>query len=278
MNVEATADRWLPARARATTDAIRRSWLGTFYDRVLELRLIDQVYQVSASVFVAYIPLILALAAVLTGGQTAVAEAIVTRFRLTGSAAATVLRLLDSPSSGVYWLGLVIILWSAISIGRKFSRMYTDIWQVPRLRLNQQWRAGVWLVMQLSMMASIAFIRDVWGPVGTGRIVVYVGASVIVWWAVEYAAQFILTAGQVPQRRLVVAAAVVTVGRVGLGVWTATYLADSLANQALTYGPIGVVFSIFTYIVSAVGVIVVGTLLASIWTDRGAEPNPRGDN
>lgn len=276
MNVEATVGRSLPTRARAATDAIRRSWLGTFYDRVLELRLIDQVYQVSASVFVAYIPLILALAAVLTGGQTAVAEAIVTRFRLTGSAAQTVLELLDRPSRGIYWLGLIIILWSAISIGRKFSRMYTDIWQVPRLRLKQQWRAGVWLVLQVSMSASIALVRDIWGPAGSGRIVAYVAGSVVVWWFAEFAAQWILTAGQVPTRRLAVGASVVTVGRVGLGVWTATYLADSLANQALTYGPIGVVFSIFTYIVSAVGVIVVGTLLASIWTDRGAGPDPQG--
>lgn len=275
MNVEATARHRLPTRARTAADAIRRSWLGTFYERVLELRLLDQIYQVSASVFVAYIPLILALAAVVTGGQTAVAEAIVTRFRLTGSAAQTVLELLDSPNSGIYWLGLIIILWSAISIGRKFSRMYTDIWQVPRLRLKQQWRAAVWLVLQVSMLGSIAWIRDVWGPAGGGRVVAYVTGSIMVWWLAEYAAQWVLTAGQVPARRLVVGASVVTAGRVGLGFWAATYLADSLANQALTYGPIGVVFSIFTYIVSAVGVIVVGTLLASIWTDRGARPEPR---
>jgi uncharacterized BrkB/YihY/UPF0761 family membrane protein len=232
---------------------------------------------VSASVFVAYIPLILVLAAVFAGGQTAIAQSLIRRFGLTGSAAQTVIDLLNSPSRGIYWLGLLIVLWSAISIGRKLSRMYADIWRVPRLRLKQQWRAAVWLVLQVSMAASIAVIRDFWGPAGNGRIVIYVGASIIIWWLAEYAAQFILTAGQVPRRQLAVAAAVVTVGRVGLGFWTATYLADSLANQAITYGPIGVVFSIFTYIVAAVGVIVVGTLLASIWTSPATLSEPAAD-
>lgn len=252
-------------RVRSLLTEVDRRWPGDFYRRFVELRMLDRVYQVSATTFVALIPLVLALTAAFTGGQQAVAEQVITRFGLAGASADTVRQLLDHQSTGIYWLGLVIVVWSAISLGRKLSSTYCDIWRVPRLRLHQQWRALVWLGVQLALMLAIAWVRDLWSAAGAAWFVPLVALSCLMWWAFEVLSERVLTGGMISWRNLGVAALVVTAGRVGLGVYVVAYLADALSGQAERYGPIGVVFAIFTYIVATVSVLLCGTLLAATW-------------
>ncbi len=241
------------------------SFIGEVLARFIQLRLLDQTYQISAAAFVALVPFVLILSTLFTGGQSAVAEQLVRRFGLAGSAAEAVRELLARPTVGVYWLAVVIVAWSAISVGRKMSTTYTRLWDVPNLPLRQQWRAIVWLAIQMLLVVSVSELRGLWfdhGPeVRLGLLI----ATVALWWSAELAAQFILTGGQVPVRSIALAAAFVTIGRIGLGLWAAFYLAESLAGQASTYGPIGVVFGVFTYIVATVGVLLFATLLASTW-------------
>ncbi len=260
------------SRNRRLLDRAQQGWVGSFTQRFIELRLLDRIYQVSAVAFVAYIPLILALSVLFTGGQSAIAEQLVTRFGLTGAAAQTVRQLLDKQTQGVYWLGLIIVLWSAFSLGRKISRAYTDIWGVPRLRFAQQWRAAVWLLIQIAMMVSVAALRGTWRSGDAAELVLFILATVTVWWVAEFAAQFVLTGGQVPRNRLAIAAAIVTVGRFGIGLWSVYFLAESLANQASSYGPIGVVFAFFTFLVATTSVLLVGTLLASCLAGHDTTP------
>ncbi len=259
-------------QGRRLLELAQQGWVGSFTKRFIELRLLDRIYQVSAVAFVAYIPLILALSVLFTGGQSAIAEQMVGRFGLTGAAAQTVRQLLDKQTQGVYWLGLIIVLWSAFSLGRKISRAYTDIWGVPRLRFAQQWRAAVWLLIQVAMTASVAWLRDIWRSGDTVRLASLVLAVAAVWWVAEFAAQYVLTGGQVPRNRLAIAAAIVTVGRFGIGLWSVFFLADSLANQATSFGPIGVVFAFFTFLLVTTSVLLMGTLLASCLAGHDSTP------
>jgi len=72
----------------------------------------------------------------------------------------------------------------------------------------------------------------------------------------------------VPQapNRLVVASAVVSgAGRLGVTAWAAVYMPTAMSEQAAQYGPIGVTFTIFTYLLVNVIVYVGAPLLVTTW-------------
>jgi hypothetical protein len=74
-----------------------------------------------------------------------------------------------------------------------------------------------------------------------------------------------------------VAAALVALGRLGVSLWIVAYLSSSLARQAEQYGPIGVVFAIFSGLFAVALTTLAGTLVAAVVTAErgGAAPGVR---
>jgi uncharacterized BrkB/YihY/UPF0761 family membrane protein len=178
--------------------------------------------------------------------------------------------LFQSPGSGsgVYWLGLLITLYSAFSLSRRVSRAYTTLWGVAPLPVSQQWRGIVWVLLQVALTIMASSVRAVGRDHGLGLEIGVVVALMAVWGFGELYAQWLLTGGQVAWPRLGVAAVFVSVGRIGVGAWSAVYLPGALDRQADQYGPIGVVFGLFTWIFAVAAVLVIGTLLAAVLTAR----------
>ena len=74
--------------------------------------------------------------------------------------------------------------------------------------------------------------------------------------------------------RLAVASAVVaSLGRLGVSAWSALYMPHALSEQAAQYGPIGVTFSIFTYLLAGALVYTIAPLLVVTWTRRRQSPD-----
>lgn len=98
-----------------------------------------------------------------------------------------------------------------------------------------------------------------------------VAAILVIWVGVEYLTQMLLTRGQVRRRRVLVSAALATMGRAGLIVWSAMVLTSSISHKAESYGPIGVVFALFTGLLAYWVVLLGATLLAAVLTDPDPE-------
>ena len=70
------------------------------------------------------------------------------------------------------------------------------------------------------------------------------------------------------------------VGRIGLWAWAAIYMPRTLTEQAIQFGPIGVTFVIFTFLLVGVLVLLAAPLLVSVWQERrsgalaSARPEP----
>jgi hypothetical protein len=62
------------------------------------------------------------------------------------------------------------------------------------------------------------------------------------------------------------------VGRIGLWAWAAIYMPRALTDQATQFGPIGVTFVIFTFLLVGVLVLLAAPLLVSVWKERRGEP------
>lgn len=260
---------WLVARAR---------FLAA---RIGQLELLDRAYTLAAQSFVTLLPLILALAAALEspGQVSVVAEQLIVRFDLVGSAAQAVQSLIVVHAGRVYWLGLALTLYAAFTLAKRASRSYNAIWGTPQLPLREQWRGVVWLVVQLAMMGAVTELRQFARESGTAAAIAAALLILLAWAGAELVTQTLVTRGDVPRRRMLLAVAFVTVGRLGLVVWTASYLSVSMVRQAEAYGPIGVVFALFTGLLVYWSVLLGATLLAAVLTDPQAglrtEPAPR---
>jgi len=69
-----------------------------------------------------------------------------------------------------------------------------------------------------------------------------------------------LQAGRVPWRRLLPAAVLTAVLRIGLGLFSAVYFSSAIISNSRLYGTIGVVFTLLTWFIAIGAVIVPGGL------------------
>jgi uncharacterized BrkB/YihY/UPF0761 family membrane protein len=168
---------------------------------------------------------------------------------------------------GVYWLGALIILFSALSLSRRLGRAYNAIWRTPSLLPNQQWRGLVWLGMQVVLIVLVTELRGIAKQSGLALALALALVVLGIWFVSELLIQRLFTRGLVARGRLALAAGFVTAGRFGIIIWGAVYLAPALSRQAQSYGPIGVVFGLFTALFASWLAILGGTLLAAGLTE-----------
>jgi membrane protein len=243
--------------------------------RIGQLELLDRAYTLAAQTFVTLLPLILAVAAAVAApGSNIVAEEFIRRFGLVGAAAKSVQDLIVVRSEGIYWLGLVLTLYAAFTLSKRASRAYNAVWGTPQLPVRDQWRSLVWIVVQLILVVMVTelrgFARD------SGPVLALLAAAVILvaWMGAEVLTQTMLTRGHVLRSRILLAAAFATVGRLGIVVWSALFLTRSMTRQAEAYGPIGVVFALFTGLLVYWVVLLGSTLLAAVLTDPDVGRGP----
>ena len=244
--------------------------------RVGQLELLDRAYTLAAQSFVALFPLILAIAAaVASPGSNVVAEEVIERFGLAGAAAKAVQDLIVVRTEGIYWFGLVLTMYAAFTLSKRASRAYNAVWGTPQLPVRAQWRALVWIAVQLFLVVMVTELRTVFKTSGVALALLVAALILVVWFTAEALTQTLLTRGQVARRRILLAASFATVGRLGIVVWSAIFLTPSIVRQAEAYGPIGVVFALFTGLLVYWAVLLGATLLAAVITDpdvgRGVE-------
>jgi hypothetical protein len=92
----------------------------------------------------------------------------------------------------------------------------------------------------------------------------------VLWFSADVAGLRLLVPSA-PIRLMVASAVVSSLGRAGIAVWAYVYMPRSLSGQAEQYGPIGVTFALFTYILAGVLVYVVAPLLVTTWVRWRAE-------
>lgn len=255
---------------------IRSGRTGAFLLRAKQIEVFDRSYQIAAQLFVALLPLILVLTVLITGGQQYLAQSMINRFELVGYAAQSVRDLLRSESGQIYWSGVLLSLYASFSLSRRVSRAYNMIWQVPQLSVRDQWRGMVWVFIQLLLILATSGLRSLLWQSGPFVAVFTLVAVVASWTIAEFSSQWLLTKGQVQRYRLLLAASLVAVGKVGASVWALWYLSHSMNRQAELYGPLGVVFSLFTYLLVLSGTMLVCTMAVAVATEpataRGALP------
>jgi membrane protein len=248
-------------------ERLAASYPGAVVQRFFALELLDRSFGLAAQAFVALLPLVIVIVSLMfSDPATTMSNAISDRFGLDAAARAAIRSLFSSSDAVVTisWLAVLMSVLSAFSLSRRLGRVYASIFGLAPLQRTQTWRGLVWVVLQVVLFVSASTLRDIRRDGGEVLTAVALVALLALWFAADFAGLRLLvpSAG----RRLLVASAVTSmIGRLGLTAWAAIYFPTSLSEQAAQYGPIGVTFAIFTYILAGVLVYVCAPLLVTTW-------------
>lgn len=241
-------------------------------DRLRHLQVVDRAMSIAAQMFVALLPLVLLAAGALssTDGE-AVAEELIRRFRLEGGAVEAVRALFDMPDGvarTVNWLGVLVVLFSSVTLSRRLARLYEASWDLPPLGASVLWRALVWVLVAASYLVVTTEVRrslathGAWGAAGV--VVLVAGGGFFLWWWTQH---FFLSA-RVGWRTLVPGAVAHAAATLGVAAYGAVYVPRTLASQAAQFGPIGVAFAIFSWLFAYALCIVVAAVFGGLWAAR----------
>ena len=249
-----------------------REWLLASYfaavvRRFFALELLDRSFGLAAQAFVALLPLVIVLVSVLIGSpEEVIASNVSDRFGLDAPARTAMQLLFQAPATvkSISWLAILMSFLSAFALSRRLSRVYASIVEQPPLQRHQLWRGMVWILVQVSLFVAASELRAVRRNGGLLVALLSIIVLLLVWFAADVASLRLLVPS-VPRAVLIPSAIVCGIGRIGLAGWAAFYMPTALSNQATQYGPIGVTFAFFTFILAGVLVYVCAPLLVMTW-------------
>jgi membrane protein len=184
------------------------------------------------------------------------ADELIDRFSLGGASADAVrnaFAVSTEPTSTTV-LSVVVLIVSVLSFTRRLQRLYEDTWDLQQRGLLGTGWGLAWIVV-LSIYASVHPALD--DSVGvTGHIVISLAGA----FALGLLTPYLLLGRRVPWRRLVFQAGLTAAGMLGLGIWSAIYMAPAIESSAAAYGAIGIAFALLTWL-WGLGIVLVGAAI-----------------
>ncbi|MEY9964760.1 membrane protein [Streptacidiphilus sp. MAP12-16] len=262
-----------PPWGRRVRRAWRRSWVYRFGGRARDVELMHRALGFAALGLVTLVPLLIVVAAAYPVRGEGFAGWLVDGLGVTGTPATTVRNLFSAPQR-VLGTTSVFSVVAGVVFGISFSSCiqtgYERIWDLPPGRWHAVWRQLTWLAALTACLFvdvhSGSLLQHGWAE-GTFRgLLTYATGTVLFWWG-----QHLLLAGRVSWRQLFPGAFFTALGLVGLRVVSSLVLAPLLASDALTYGAIGTVLLVQSWMIGA-GVVVFGGALLGREFSAGRDP------
>ncbi|WP_436790775.1 ribonuclease BN [Yinghuangia sp. YIM S10712] len=261
----------LPGRA-----AVRRSLVGAgrCYRRGAEIELMHRSMGFAALGLVTLVPLLIVVAAANPlpehvpypgfGGW------IVDAMGISGRSAESVQQLFTAPRqvlSTTSAFSLAILALFGLSFAASVQTGYEKVWGLSVGPWHKAWRGVVWLAILAAYLFGMASSRSLplGGPLHSlARVVIIVvGGWLFFWWS-----QYFLLAGRIPARFLAPGAVATMGGLVGLRLFSAVVFAPLIVGNAVTYGPVGTLLMVESWLVGAGFVVFGGALVGRLLYDE----------
>jgi len=247
-----------------------RDWVSRFF----AVQAFDRAMSIGAYAYAGLFPLLIVSSALRPRADNEdFAQVLIDEFHLTGAAAQSV-QLAFAPAgnvqSSVTALGVLLLLYSALSFSRGLQRLYEAAYALPTLGMRNTPRGLLWLIF----LAAVLSVRSaLTGPLdGAVRIAITLALGVVVWLVTPY----LLLGRRVGWRRLLPCSLLTAAGLGGVGVWSVLWMPHTLAASAEQFGLIGIGFALMSWLFAAAVVIVVATTGGAMVGDRLARRRGSG--
>jgi membrane protein len=226
--------------------------------------------------FTTVVPLLIIVAALASGrGPTAVADRLAARFHVTGDTAKAFRILFERPPGAVgtvTLVGVVLLVFSLLSLTRSIQRSYEAAWQLPPVGVRGTLHGATGMGLLVSSLLVLSLLAGALRHAPGGTAVTFVLrtlAATAVWLVL----QSLLLSRRIPLRRLLPGAVIAGVGQALVSLYSALWMPHLVQQNADQYGIIGITFAMVTWLVLlAFCVVGIAVLSAEI---GGAAPADR---
>jgi membrane protein len=270
------ARRLHPARFRSLSSARDRfegSLAQSYLARLRTLEFTDQAMLFGAGMLVSVLPLTILLSAF---ASHRVDEDIALRLGLDRQAAGIVdplFRSAPATLNAATATSLVFLVAGMFAVTSSLQQIYEKIFRQDHRGRPDVGRFLIWMgVLCLEIVVVSVAGRPARGVLAGGWMAPLVTAVITVpffWWTMHF-----LLRGRVRWRALLPSAVMTGVLYGGLGVFSRLYFSAAIISDSKTYGTVGVIFSIMTWLIAIGAVIILGGVAGAVWEDRRRKPDP----
>ena len=220
-----------------------------------DIAILDKAMLLTAVSFVAFVPLLLVLAAVSPIPEVhTFTGTLQMAMGLTNDAARSVAKLFAPPNriaAGTTVVGLLVLATTAVAFVGTLQQNYELIWSMPRCpRMQRWWRHPVWLTVFLSFGLLLAIIQV--GLEGSANENAAADVAAVIATAIFFSwSEYFLLAGRVPRREVIPGGIATALGLLGLHGFSKLFFSGMIVDQSHDYGLIGVVFVLMSWLVGA---------------------------
>ena len=223
------------------------------FSRFVELDGFDRAMALAGQAFAALLPLLIVVGSVSPAHDDSLADSLIERFDLSGSAAEPLrAAVAQPPHAGISGLGVILLVISALSFTRAMQRLYIRAWRLDKLGLRANYWGLIWLGLFVAFWSAQPAI------VGLTSGVVAFALSLALSAALWLLTPWLLTARAIPWRRLLPQAVLTAIGLLALTIGAAVYLPHAVATASAEFGILGVAFSLLS-LLFALSLVLVAT-------------------
>ena len=239
-----------------------RGFVAQTYRRGVEIELLHRAFGFAALGFVTLVPLLIVVAAAAPLNGRTFPEWAIAGLGLSGRAATAVNKLFGSPNrvlSTTTAFSLAVLAVFGLSFVAVVQTGLARVWELPAARLLSVWRQAIWLAVLVGLVLVgadvLGLLHDGWFITTLRWLVTVAGATVFFWWTPRF-----LLEGRVPWRALLPGSVFTVIGLVGLRLFSAWIFSPLLVSSAVTYGPVGAVLILVSWLI-AIGYVIFGAAL-----------------
>jgi membrane protein len=242
--------------------------------RLVSVNLLEAGTRLAAQIFLTAVPLLFVVAAFapqsVRSGLLASARDL---FGLTGAAEEQLREVHGTGQAQTRQtagaIGVVVALLAATSTSRAMTRICERAWRLPRGATGAAvWRWFVWLVVWFGALVLQGPLRDGFGAGTALGVPLTFATDVLLWWFT----QRLLLGGRVPWRQLLPGAALTAAAMTALSVTARLYMPTALNRSLATYGSLGSVFTLQSWLI-ATCVVIAFTLTTGAVLAAGPPPS-----
>jgi membrane protein len=212
-------------------------------------------------------PLLILVAAANPLKQRGFALWVVDGMGLSGSPADSVQRLFATPArvlSATSVFSVLALVVFGVTFAASVQTGYEKIWLLPSGRWHKVWRQAVWLVAMTAYLygevqSGLVLHRRWWESTIRVTLTLLFGV-LFFWWG-----QWFLIGGRVHWRALLPGAAATMTGLVGLRGFSIHVFAPLIVSNAVSYGALGTVLVVQSWLIGVGFVVYGGALLGQVW-------------
>ena len=231
-----------------------------------EFELMGRAMGFAALAMLTVFPLLVVVAAASAAAHHGLAVWVVYGMGLTGSSARAVVELFSAPArvlNTASFFSLLLLAVFGVTFAGSVQAAFEKVWGLPAGPWHKIWRQAVWLVVFIAYIYAVAMVgtatrRTPFETMSRVSVAIVLGV-VFFWWGLRF-----LVGGRVSYLAAVPGALVTVAFLAGLRAFSALVFEPLIAANAVTYGALGTVLIVQSWLIG-VGWVVYGGQLAGRW-------------